>query len=79
MPHNIVSRSPLEEGKYLCQEALSSITTPHLRQRRLCMREPERHVHGPVHLNGRRELGAGLLPLAGLVIQPAQPVVAVGL
>jgi hypothetical protein len=22
MPHNIVSRSPLEEGKYLCQDAL---------------------------------------------------------
>src|SRR5215475_4756814 len=35
-----------------------------LRQQRLGLGEPEGHLHGAIHLNGRRQRGAGLLPLA---------------
>ena len=41
--------------------------------------QPERHVHGPVQLDGGGQLGAGLLPLAGRGIQRAEAAVAVGL
>src|SRR5215510_3096398 len=51
----------------------------HLCQCRLGLREPEGHVHRLVHLNSRRQLSAGLLRLASLCIQPAEPPVAVGL
>ena len=51
----------------------------HQRQRRLRLGQPEGHVHRRVHLDGRGQLGAGLLTLAGGGIQRAQPVVTVGL
>src|SRR4029450_12384030 len=51
----------------------------HLRQRRLRLRQPEGHVHGPVHRDGGRQLGVGLLPTAALRIQRAEATVAVRL
>ena len=36
-----------------------------LRQRHLCLREPERHRHGAIHRDGSGQLRAGLLLLAG--------------
>ena len=51
----------------------------HLRQHRLCLREPEGHVHGTVEREGGRELSAGLFPLAALAVQGAQSKVAVRL
>ncbi len=51
----------------------------HLRQRRLRLRQPEGHVHGPVHRDGGRQLGMGLLPLASLRIQRPEATVAVRL
>ena len=44
-----------------------------LPQRRLRLREPERHIHGPVEFNGGGQLGAGLLRPAGLRIQRPSP------
>ena len=38
----------------------------------------EGHVHGAVQVDGGGQGGAGLLTTAGLAVQPAQPVVAVG-
>ena len=40
--------------------------------------QPEGHVHGAVQVDGGGQGGAGLLTTAGLAVQPAQPVVAVG-
>ena len=55
-----------------------SVASCHLRQRGFGLGQPEGHVHGAVELDGGGQGGAGLLPLASLVVQPAQPVVAVG-
>ena len=49
----------------------------YLGQRRLGLGQPERHVHGPIHLDGRSQLGAGLLALAGGGIERAKGTVAV--
>src|SRR2546428_10880921 len=49
------------------------------RQRGFGLGQPAGHVHGAVEVDGGGQGGAGLLPLTGLAIQPAQPVVAVGL
>ena len=51
----------------------------HLRQRRLGLGQPERHLHGMVEVDGRCQFHAGLLPLACLGIQGAETVVAVRL
>ena len=50
----------------------------HLRQRRFRLGQPEGHVHGTVQVDGRGQGGVGLLISTGLVVQPAQPEVAVG-
>ena len=42
-----------------------------LRQRSLRLGQPEGHLHGPVHRDGRGQLGAGLFPLTGCGIQRA--------
>src|SRR5215831_4709339 len=47
-------------------------------QRQLRLREPERHVHGAIHLDGRGQHSTGLLPLAGLGIQRAKATVTMG-
>jgi hypothetical protein len=46
---------------------------------RLGLREPERHLHGAVEVNGRCQFHAGLLPLAELRRQGPKAIVAVGL
>src|SRR5262249_22966358 len=51
----------------------------HLRQRRLGLGSPEGHVDGTVEADGGSQGDAGLCSTAGLVVQPAQPVVTVGL
>ena len=58
--------------------ALPSLLPLHLRQRGFGLGQPEGHVHGAVEVDGGGQGGAGLLPTAGLAVQPAQPVVAVG-
>jgi hypothetical protein len=50
-----------------------------LRQCGFCLGEPEGHVHGTVEVDGGGQGGAGLRRTTGLMVQPAQPVVAVGL
>jgi hypothetical protein len=50
-----------------------------LRQRRFRLGQPEGHGHGAVEVDGGSQGSVGLLSTAGLVIQPAQPVVAVRL
>ena len=52
--------------------------TLHLCQHGFGLGQPEGHVHVAVQRDGGREGGAGLLYSAGLAVQPAQPVVAVG-
>jgi hypothetical protein len=54
------------------------VSSRHLRQRRFGLGQPEGHVHGAVQGDGGGQGGAGLLPLADLAVQPAQPEVAVG-
>ena len=39
-----------------------------LSQRPLRLRQPEGHLHGAIHLDGGRELAAGLLPPADLFL-----------
>ena len=56
-----------------------AIVSFHLRQRRFGLGQPEGHIHGAVEVDGGGQSSAGLLTTAGLVVQPAQPVVAVGL
>ena len=51
---------------------------PCLRQRRLCLGQPEGHLHGPVQLDGRAQGSPGLLCSSHLAIQHAEPTVAVG-
>ena len=51
----------------------------HLRQRCLCLREPESHVHRAVKGNSGGQGHAGLLRLTGLGVQYAEAAVAVGL
>ena len=41
----------------------------HLRQRGLCLGQPERHLHGAVEVDSGGQRGAGLLLLAGRGIQ----------
>ena len=40
----------------------------YLRQHRLGLRQPERHVHGTIQLDGGGQFGAGLLPPVDLGI-----------
>ena len=50
-----------------------------LRQRRLGLGQPEGHLHGTVEVDGGGQLDTGLLTTADLAVQPAEPMVAVGL
>src|SRR5215475_1540017 len=59
-------RLPRSSSLYLCQ-------------RRLGLKQPERHLHSAVHLVGRGQRGAGLLPLARRAIQRPEAAVAVRL
>jgi hypothetical protein len=52
---------------------------PYLRQRHLCLGQPEGHLHGPVQLDGRAQGSPGLLCSSHLAIQRAETAVAVGL
>jgi hypothetical protein len=45
---------PLQKGKNLCQHGRRPLPPLHLHQRRLCLGQAERHVHGFVQLNGDR-------------------------
>ena len=51
----------------------------HLCQRRLGLGQPERHVHGTIHLDSHGQRSADLFPLAYRGIQSAEAPVAVGL
>jgi hypothetical protein len=44
-PTPLLAGLPLEEGKYLCQHGHRPLLPLHLRQRRLRLGQPERHVH----------------------------------
>ena len=74
------SPSPSEEVKDICRAARKSPSPPlHLRQRRLRLGQPERHVHGAVQLDGGGQFRAGWLSTVYLGIQGAKAEVAVGL
>ena len=51
----------------------------HLGQRRLRLRQPEGHLQGTVQVDGRCQLGTGLLSPAAVGVEGAEAVVAVGL
>ena len=55
----------------------TSLLALHLRQCGFSLGQPEGHVHGTVEVDGGGQGGAGLRSTAGLVVQPAQPVVTV--
>src|SRR5207249_3010597 len=63
----------------LPSEFCCSLARTHLHQRCLCLREPERHVHGAVEGNGGRQRQAGLLCLAGPGVEGAEATVAMRL
>src|SRR5262245_22202125 len=63
--------------KHMPGEPPSPSLTLHLRQRSLCLGQPEGHLHGAIHLHGRGQLSAGLLLLASCGIQHAEAPVAV--
>src|SRR5262249_48867712 len=67
-----------ESHHYLLPESLPSLSF-HLRQRLLCLGEPERHRHGAVQRDGCRQLAARRLPLTRLRIQRPEATVAVRL
>src|SRR5262249_1634763 len=69
----------LEEGKNLCQRGHRPLLPLHLRQCRLCLGQPEGHVHSTIHLDSCRQCGTGWLSLAHPAIQCAKTLVAVGL
>jgi hypothetical protein len=50
-----------------------------LRQRRLCLWEPQYHRHGAIHLDGCGQCCPGLLALAGGGVEGAEPQVAMRL
>src|SRR5262245_52442722 len=64
---------------YLQYPVLHPLSSPHPHQRRFCCGEPEGHVHGPVHLDGSGERGAGLGSTACLAVQRAETAVTVRL
>ena len=69
------------DGAFLPIRSVAYVTLPssaHLHQRSFGLGQPEGHVHGTVQVDGGGQGGAGLLFSAGLVVQPAQPVVTVG-
>src|SRR2546429_3737117 len=72
------ARAFLEESRKKASERFLRSALLYLGQRRLGLREPERHLHGTVHLHGRGQFSTGLLPLAGGRIQRAETPVAVG-
>jgi hypothetical protein len=56
----------------------SIVSCSDLRQCRFGLGQPEGHVHGTVEIDGGGQSDAGLRTTAGLAVQPAQSVVAVG-
>jgi hypothetical protein len=58
------SGAPFEQSTHV-------ISALHLRQRSFRLREPERHLHGAVEVDGSGQGDAALLPTAGLAVQPA--------
>ena len=68
----------MSEEHALCQHGHRPLLSLHLRQRLLRLGQPERHVHSTVEIDGGGQGGVGLCGTAGLVVQTAQPVVAVG-
>src|SRR5262245_16839184 len=68
---------PLAKGTNLCQHGCRPFLPFHLRQHRLCLGQPEGHVHGPVQGDSSGQFSMGLLALTSRGIQRAQPVVAV--
>ena len=79
LPTTLLAGLLLEQGKNLRQEGI----IVHYRSSTCASAasacgQPERHLHGAIHLDGSGQLSAGLLPLAGLGIQRAQAEVAVG-
>src|SRR5215510_16046856 len=78
-PPTMTPRSPTERRPPLPEWPHRPLLSLHLCQCRLCLGQPEGHVHGAVHLDGGGQGGANLLPLAGCRIQRAEATVAVGL
>jgi hypothetical protein len=58
---------------------LETASSCHLHQRGFGLGQPEGHIHGAVQVDGGRLGGVGRFTTAGLAVQSAQPVVAVGL
>ena len=65
-------------GTVMAPTGLASCAT-HRRQHCFGMGQPERHVHCAAEVNSGRQRRAGLLRLAGLGVQGAEAMVAVGL
>jgi len=70
-------RLPLAIRGYQSPHEVEPHPSLHLRQCRLSLRKPERHVHGAVQRNSSRQLSAGLLHPSYLGIQRAEAAVAV--
>jgi hypothetical protein len=62
---------------HLGQQAIGSSSRLHLRQRRLGLRQPERHLHGPIQLNRGGQRSTRLYTASHLTIQRAEPETAV--
>src|SRR5262249_19067712 len=62
-----------------CGTLYTSVSSLHPRQHCLGLGQPERHLHGLIEVDRRRQRGTGLLPMAGHGGQHAEALVAVGL
>jgi hypothetical protein len=67
-------QAPLPEGHHR-----PPLLAFHLRQRRLRLGQPERHVHGMVEVNGSGQRSTSLLPPLCLGVQGAEAKMTVGL
>src|SRR5262245_64604809 len=66
-----------EGSRTKARERVPRSSTLYLRQRRLGLRQPERHLHGSIEVDRRRQLDTGLLPLTERGIQGTETQVAV--
>ena len=68
-----------EKSRNKARERFPGSLPFYLRQRCLCLGEPEGHLHTSIHLDRCRQLRTSLLPQARRGIQPTEAPVAMGL